>query len=80
MNLDDMIKKYMNGYETLQKHLVTIENGNIPMENVEGAPDSLGEARQAVMGMSFMVEQFLGDLLDYKMTIDFEDSELTSAE
>ena len=80
MNIDEMIKKYMAGYELLQKHLTTINNGDIPMGHVDGAPANIEEAKQAVLGMSFMVEQFLGDLLDYKMTLEFEEPELTSKE
>lgn len=69
MSIDTVLNKYTNMYEELRGHLQTVQNGEIPHGNTEGAPTSLAEAEQAILGMTFIVNMVMNDLLE----IAFED-------
>lgn len=75
MTIDSILTKYAGMYEELRKHMSIIERGEIPHADSEGAPETLGEAQQAILGMAFIVDQVMNDLLEMKMEEVYEASE-----
>lgn len=75
MTIDEMLTKYTAIYGTMMNHLNTIEDGHIPFGNVEGAPNTLDEARQGIMGLAFAAQQVVNDLLEIKMGLVYDEAE-----
>lgn len=60
--LQELIDKYTKRLANLMRDWESLEAGVIPHADVEGAPETLNEARFAVSGLIFACEAIITDL------------------
>lgn len=74
MTYDDMLEKYSKHIEILNSHRGWLEQGIIPHNNIEGAPEDIETAWAIVDAMAFVAGEIVNDLLAMKMELVFEEA------